>query len=152
MIVVEEVEINGNIDEALFVFPQKEGMTKLDFLVGEWDVSVNQMSRRRTWTPSGNTTSSFIYRSKNLIEETIDYETSMPSLLISSYTFNEETNIYRVSIFNDFYSTIDVYEGTFDDKELVLDNTNVKIGDKQDENAQQSDISEAKNVVSSPAA
>jgi len=118
---IENIEFNVDVDEKLFEMPSNKEFAKLNPITGDWDVAMEVWSRRNTWFKVGETTSEIRYLANNLIQEKIDVDLSFSILKISNFTYDESAKVYKVYIFNDFYSVIDVFEGKFTDGDLVID-------------------------------
>lgn len=125
---IENIEFNPDFDENIMVMPKREEIRKLQFMEGEWDVTVETMGRRGSWYKSGQTTSSISFASTNMLQENISYEETFPINKTVSYTYNSSTKRYRISAFNDFSSTVDLYEGIFKDNILVFDDVTIRYG------------------------
>lgn len=126
---IENVEINPEIDEKIFVMPRREEIGKLAFLEGEWDVKVDAWTRRGTWYDMGSTTSSIQFVSTNMLQEKISYERIYQISKIINYTYNESGENYRISEFDDLSSSLSVYNGRFTDTSFVYDNSKISYGD-----------------------
>lgn len=130
---IEQIEINPEIDKSIFEFPRSEEIKNLEFMTGDWDVKVNVWSARRNdWFNIGSSSSTIEFASKNMLKENISYEQSFAITKIASYTYSQSTGKYRLAVFNDLYSEIDVYEGSFKDGELILDNSNISFGKEKE--------------------
>jgi len=130
---IEKIEINPEIDESMFVMPRREEMKKLEFLEGEWDVKVEAWTRRGTWYAFGTTTSSLNFASTNMLQENISYDRIFHVSKTVNYTYNESGKNYRISIFNDLSSSLNVFEGIFTDTAFVFDDTKISFGDVNEE-------------------
>ena len=133
IIQIETIEINPEIDEQMFVIPNRKEIEKLEFLVGDWDVKVQAWTRRGTWYDFGTTTSAFHFADLNLLQENITYERNFRISKTINYTYNEPNGNYRISVFNDLATTMDIYEGNLTDTSFVFDNAKINFGDKNDE-------------------
>ena len=122
---LEKVEINPEFDKNLLVMPRREEISKLDFLEGEWEVKMEFINRRGEWQEMGTTQSKISYVSTNMLQEEMSYERNFPIGINVRYTYNSDLKLYQISAFNDFTSNIEVMQGNFTDKTLVLDDTNV---------------------------
>lgn len=130
---IENIEINPEIDESIFIMPRREEINKLSFLVGEWDVKVEAWTRRGTWYDMGNTTSSIHFVSTNMLQENISYERTFQISKMINYAFNESSEDYRISVFDDLSSSINIFQGGFSDTNFVYDNTRISFGDSINE-------------------
>jgi len=127
---IENIEFNIDVDEKLFEMPTNKEFAKLNPLAGDWDVAMEVWSRRNTWFKVGETTSEIRYLANNLIQEKIDVDLSFSILKISNFTYDESAKVYKVYIFNDFYSVIDVFEGTFTEGDLIINDLKQCSGDE----------------------
>lgn len=130
---IEEVEINPEVDESIFIMPRREEIAKLDFLEGEWNVLVEAWTRRGAWYNMGYTTSSIQFTSINMLQENITYERTFLISKIIDYTYNESSDNYRISMYNDLSSSLSFFEGEFNDTSFVFDDTNIKFGENEPE-------------------
>jgi len=126
--IIENVDVNPQIDKAIFEMPRRKEMKKLAFLEGDWDVQIAVMTRRGTWYPLGNTTSNIEYGATNMLEENISYEMNFPVNMKINYIYSESTGKYRLSVFNDLESSINILEGESIDTAMVVDDLNVSYG------------------------
>lgn len=127
---IESIEINPTIDSRLFSMPEKVELAKLDHLLGEWDVAVETWTGRGNWYKLGNTTSTIRYTGPNFIEEKIKYERILPISKTINYSFHDIGKNYRITVFNELFATIDVFEGSFQDSSFVFEDTNIRFGEK----------------------
>ena len=131
---IEKIEINPEIDPDIYIMPRRNEIKKLDFLIGKWNVKVEVWTRRGTWYELGSTTSDISFESTNLIQEKISYDRTFNISKVINYTFNESGNNYRISVFNDFSSEIDIYTGNFADSLFVFDDTKISFLDNANQN------------------
>lgn len=131
ILVIEKVELNPKFDKSMLEMPKREEIEKLAFLKGNWDVKQEIWTRRGSWYPVTTTTSSIDYTSANLLEENIDYNQDFyfEACRKINYSYNEHTKKYRLTVFNDLSSNIDVYEGNFNDTCFVADNSKISYGE-----------------------
>jgi hypothetical protein len=113
---IEEVKFNADIDENLFEMPRSEGISKLAFMQGEWDVSVEKWSQRRNvWRPIDKTNSIIKWESTNLLQEKMKFDQYFVQSKIINYSFNVVDEKYQMLIFDDFSSSFAMFEGTEND-------------------------------------
>ncbi len=131
ILIIEKVELNPKFDKSILEMPRRDEMEKLTFLKGNWDVKQEIWTRRGSWYPVTTTTSSIVFTSPNLLEENIDYkqEFYFAASRKINYSYNETTKNYRLTIFNDLNSNIDVFEGNFNDTSFVADNSKISFGE-----------------------
>lgn len=132
---IESIDFNPKIDEDLFIIPRNEEMKRLSFLAGEWDVKVDVWSRRGTrWYTVDSTVSKIEFVATNLFQEKIRYERIFVQSKTVDYSFNSETEKYRITVFNEFGSDIDVYEGNFTDSTFAVSNRDISFGGTAENN------------------
>lgn len=123
---IEEIELNVTLEPGIFNLPLSEPMKKLEFLKGEWGVSFEALGRGGNWSHVDSTKSGFQFlENKNILQENISYIRYLPLEKITTWTFNNDRKNYLVTVFNDIYSSTDVYQGDFQGDSLVLDNTSI---------------------------
>ncbi len=123
---IEKVEVNTEIEEALFDFPKNEALEKLGFLVGKWNVKLERQ-RRGKWQKIDSTLSRISYESENLLQERMTYEKTFPNSVIVNYAYNKASQKYTISLYNSFGSGILVFEGSFANDTLVANNVNESV-------------------------
>ena len=126
---IENIKFNTEIDKSIFKMPQREEIKKLAFMEGEWDVTVDMMTRRGTWYNIDNTVSNINWQATNMLQEKIEYDMIFVQPKIINYTFNSDVEQYQLSVFNGFSSDITVFEGNFVDTTFTLERTNISTGD-----------------------
>nr|NQU93649.1 hypothetical protein [Bacteroidota bacterium] len=130
VIEIEDVELNVEPDAAIFGMPLSEEMQKLKFLEGTWDVSLDVLTRSGAWANADSTTSIIEFLpNKNMLLETISYIRFFPVDKLISWTYNTDTQKYRVGVFNDFYSNAEMLQGNFNNDTLTIENTEIKWGE-----------------------
>jgi hypothetical protein len=120
---IENVEINSVFDKQLLEMPKREEIKKLNFLKGNWDVKMEVWTRRGTWHNIGETVSNIDFSATNILQEKIKVERTFPVDITMSYTYNEASGKYRISILDDLSSTFEVFEGDFTDTSFIFDNS-----------------------------
>ncbi len=120
---IENVEINSTFDKQLLEMPKREEIKKLNFLKGNWDVKMEAWTRRGTWHNTGETVSIINFSATNILQEKIKVERTFPIDITISYTYNEASGKYRISILDDLSSSFEVFEGDFTDTSFVFDNS-----------------------------
>ncbi len=118
-----DIEFNPEIDESIFEMSRSAEIKKLSFLVGDWDVKVDVWTRRGSWYTIDSTFSTINYKATNLLEEKIQYDRIFVQSLIIDYTYNASTEKYRLALFNNFSSEIEIFEGNFTDSTFSVENT-----------------------------
>ncbi len=131
MLIIEKVELNPKFDKSALEMPQREEMEKLAFLKGNWDVKQEIRTRKASWYPVTTTSSSIVFTFPNLLEENIEYKQDFyfAASRKINYSYNETTKNYRLTVFNDLNSNIDVFEGNFNDTSFVADNSKISFGE-----------------------
>ena len=121
---IENIELNVALEPGIFNLPLSEPMKKLDFLRGEWGVSFDALGRGGNWSHVDSTSSVFQFiENKNILQENISYIRYLPLEKITTWTFNNDRKNYLMTVFNDIYSSTDVYQGDFQGDSLIMDNT-----------------------------
>jgi hypothetical protein len=122
---IDKIEFNPTFDLKILEMPRKNQMNQLAFMQGKWTMKIEGMSRRGTWYPIDSTSSSIDFASQNLLQENVNYENYFPISKRVEYTFNETSKKYRISVFDDFSSSFDAYEGNFTDSSFVFDDVQI---------------------------
>jgi hypothetical protein len=130
---IENIEINPEVDMAIFEMPRREEMKMLEFMEGEWEVQIEVWTRRGSWYNLGNTHSSIDFASINLLQENITYERIFSITKQLNYTYNEQSKNYRISVFNDLNSNLRIFEGTFNDTSFVYNDVNIHYANTTDD-------------------
>ena len=131
---IEKVTINEPVDMELFEMPQSEEIKKLNFLKGKWAMQADIWAPQGAWFRLDSTSSVFEFAGTNMLQENIQYERIFPQTKIINYTYNEPTKKYRIAIFDDFSSTINILEGGFNEDIFVADNAKISFGNGNNEN------------------
>lgn len=120
---IENVKFNADIEENLFEMPKNEEISKLGFMQGEWDVTVEKWSqRRKTWRPIDKTNSVINWESTNLLQEKMKFDQYFVQSRIVDYSFNLTNDNYQISVFNLFDSNYEFYEGVLADTVYNFEN------------------------------
>ena len=130
---IEKVEVNPKIDMELFDMPKRKEIAKLNFMNGNWDVKLEFVERNGQLQDKGNTESHIEYASTNMLKEKISYEQFVLKNLSTNFTFDQNSNKYRIVTFNDFTSSFEVYQGELKDNVLVLDDMDISYSKKVDD-------------------
>ena len=130
---IQNIEFNTQIEKKLYEMPRSEQITKLAFLTGEWNVAVEVWTRRGTWYLLDKTTSSIKFEGTNLLVEKICYDNYFVQDKIISFTYNQPTENYRITIFDDFSSAIDIYTGNFSDNSFIFSNSTYNLNNEPEE-------------------
>ncbi len=126
VIEIEKVELNVETHDSMFEIPLSDAMEKLKVFEGEWNVIVEVLNRRGTWTKADSTISSIKFlKNKNLLQEKISYVNYFPVEKIIRWTYNANSGNYMMSVFNDFYSSTDIFQGNFSGDTLLVDNSEI---------------------------
>ena len=126
---IENINFNIEMDESIFEMPQSKEIKKLTFLVGEWDVKVDMMTRRGTWYNIENTVSNISWQATNMLQEKIKYDMIFVQSKIINYTFNSDIEQYQLLVYNSFSSDFKVFEGSFVDTTFTLERSLISNGD-----------------------
>lgn len=123
VIQVKNIEINPVFDTKSLEMPKRDEIKELAFLKGNWDVKMEAWTRRGTWRDVGQTVSNIDFTATNILQEKIKLERTFPIDITLTYTFNETSGKYRISLLDDLSSTFEVFEGDFSDQDFVFDNS-----------------------------
>lgn len=122
---VDAIEINGEVDEALFEMPPRLGMEKLASMIGAWGVVVEQQGRGNQWSESSRTSTIESVLSGGLLEER--YTNGAGSLVVRTLSYDRHRESYRLTQIDEASTWLDVREGVFDE-DGRLSVSNVKTG------------------------
>jgi hypothetical protein len=142
---IQKITLNPQIDLSIFEMPRKEELEKLSFMEGEWEVTVEVMTRRGTWYPVGSYPSKIQFKSPTNMEEFFEYERILPISKTTSYTFHDQSKKYRISIFNELSASLELFEGAFDNSNFVFDNSGITIDGLADKNYLRGEIVKLEN-------
>ncbi len=126
---IEAFEINPALDASVFSIPICPAMLKLDGMRGDWEVRVELLDRQGNWSAADSTTTSIDWAHRDVLQSEIFYGTAFPSTSILSWSYNRRSDLYQLSVYNGFYSTVEVFEGHFDEGVLTMENLNSTQGD-----------------------
>ena len=130
ILLVENIEVNPEVDLAIFVMPRRPEMEDLGFLEGDWNVTLEIMTRRGTWYTMGTTTSSIAFISQNMLQEQITYERVFLISKTRNFTYSDAGENYRISEYDDLTTSLDVFEGIINDTSFVFDDVSSQFNSK----------------------
>lgn len=81
-------------------------------------------------------TSDLYLASTNMLQENISYDRIFHISKTVNYTYNQSSENYRISVFNDLSSSFNVFEGGFTDTTFVFDDTKIIFGDTINEGSE----------------
>ncbi len=123
---VERVEVNPELDsKGVFSLPLPRGMQDLQQLAGHWMVAVkSRESAEFPWRESEATSVISSQFDGHLLEENLSYvgPASYPLSVKRLFSYDRFQNIFRIAVFDNFTSHLNVLEGAFEDGALVLSN------------------------------
>ncbi len=123
---IENVALNIFPKPSIFEIPISEPMQKLGFMNGDWNVAIDIMNRAGAWANADSTTSVIQFqKGKNILHETISYTRYFPVEKTLTWTYNTDSKNYRLSVFDDITSNTALFQGSFMNDSLVLDNTEI---------------------------
>ncbi len=126
IIQIENIELNGEFDQNIFVMPRSNQIEKLNFLIGDWGVRINMWSRRANrWYKADSTNSKIEYIATNLIQENISFIDHFVQSNITNFSFNASSGNYFSTVYSGFSSEFQVFNGNFTDSTFVLQNINM---------------------------
>jgi hypothetical protein len=122
VMVIENIEVNLDIDDALFAMPPPPGMGPLLPLGGSWQVAVSQRNQPEApWQESERDSTIESLIGGTLLQESFTTERGHEILWTLSYDRYRER--YRLTQINDVRGLLDVEEGVFDENgRLVVTN------------------------------
>lgn len=118
---IEKLELNVEIDDALFSMPLPGEMGRLGAMAGEWTVKVERRQSPEAPWSEGEWTSTIESRmSGAMLEES--FVSDQGTTVVRNLSYDRFKELYRVSQLNDFTAHLDVKEGTFADGRLTVSN------------------------------
>ncbi len=120
---IDSVEINPELDDALFAMPVPAGMRPLAPLAGEWKVKIEQRPREDVpWRESAGDARIESLAHGGLLAEVFAYEAGdgTPVEVRRQWSHDVYQDRYRVTAFVDWDSHLRVFEGALEDGKLVL--------------------------------
>jgi hypothetical protein len=146
MLIIEKVELNPKFEKSIFEMPKRGEISKLAFIEGKWDVKQEIWTRRGSWYPVGTSTSVIEFTSSNLLEENVDFKQDFYFAATKkiNFSYHEKTKKYRLTVFNDLNSSIELLEGEFNDSSFVADNSKISFGEDETKQYLQYVISDIK--------
>jgi len=136
VLMIENIDLNIPVDEELFKMAKSPEMEKIAFLVGNWEVKVEGWSgRANRWYPMGETTSEIEFDANNMIEEEISITANFVIPMTVLYSYHAKSGKYRLAMYNDFSSEMNMFLGQMNDTAFMADNLNVSYGEEMSEQA-----------------
>ncbi len=121
---IDSVEVDPELDDALFAMPVPAAMRPLAPLAGEWRVKIEQRAAREEapWRESAGVATIESLAHGGLLAETFVYEAGdgTPVELRRQWSHDVYQDRYRVTAFVDWDSHLRVFEGALEDGKLVL--------------------------------
>lgn len=121
---IAKIEVNPKIDDAIFHMPLPKGMQPLQGMLGDWEVELH--GRRSPQAPLqvvAKTTAHIApLAAGGLFQETMTYVQGIPIESIRTWSFDRYKNLYRMTQYNDFHKVMQIFQGTFEEGALVVDN------------------------------
>ncbi len=110
---IESVELDVEVDEAIFRMPPPAGMDKLLPLAGEWQVKVEQRPQPGApWAESERTSTVEVSMGRAMLRERVT--TSQGNQVETTLSYDRFRERYLLTAFNDFTNHMDIQEGHFD--------------------------------------
>ena len=120
--VIEEVIINPAFDSQVFRMPPCPHMEKITHMAGLWDVQVEMINRAGNWQVVDTVSSGFEKLPGEGLQGSISYEVNFPVTTSFTINYNRRTDNYQLVVYNEFYSTTELFNGSFLDGSLIFDN------------------------------
>jgi len=124
---VENVEVNLEIDDALFKLPAPPGMGILSPMEGEFTVTIAQRNDPSAPWQEGERSSKFELLLGNLMVQE-NYSTANGNQVLRSLAYDRFSERYRMTQIDDARGLLDVLEGQFDEEGQRLTLSNVESG------------------------
>ncbi len=125
---IEEVNLNVEVDEAIFKMPKSEEMQKLAILEGVWDVEIQKPAINKTWATFDHTVSTVSFETTNLMKQNISVDDYYVQSMLLNYSYKADIGKYILTTYNGFTSGLDVFTGGFEDGVFSVDNTKTSFG------------------------
>lgn len=122
---IDQVIVNPFFDSSIFSPPACSYMAKLNPLTGAWNVTVEYMTRSGNLHVFDEVVANFAPNNEKLIGGQLSYEVSFPVSTHYTIHFNHRTQKYQLVVYNEFYSTTDLYEGSFEGEKIVFSDATV---------------------------
>ncbi len=122
---IEDVKVNGEIDPGIFSMPLPGDMTALQGLVGRWQVKTRSRENAQSpWEESEGISVISADFDGSLIEENLSYvaSTAFPLSLRRTFSYDRFRQTFRVAVFDNFTSHLNVLEGELKDGQLIVSN------------------------------
>ncbi len=119
IIEIEDVKLNYPTENSFFKIPPSPEMKELENLAGKWSVIVKAQTRRGLQRV--DSISARIELKHNLLETKHAYENYFRFKKRFSCSYHKEKQKYQMTIFDEFSSQLDVFEGNFSNDTLVFD-------------------------------
>lgn len=119
---VDEVEVNPEVDPALFDRPVPEPRTRLARLGGTWEVAVETRPfPQAPWTEGAGAAEIETKLGGALLIEQIQYEDQgRPIEAVRTWSWDRDDEVYRVTHTDDFTGSTQVLEGTWNEEDGTL--------------------------------
>lgn len=141
ILIIENIVFNSFENKEILEMPKSKQMNELAFLVGDWDVKIEKMNRSNTLYTLDNTVSNFSFEKDNLLKQSLSFNDYFVQSMILNYSYHNQKEKYLLTMFNEFSSTTEVFEGKFMDGVFNFDNTNISYGESEADDASASQIS-----------
>ncbi len=119
---IEQVTFNPEFNPQIFAPPACKHLAKIEPLINSWNVKVEYMTRVGNWHVFDEVQTDFASSNEKRIEGQLSYELNFPANNHYTIHYNHRTQLYQLVVYNDFYSTTDLFEGTFEQETLVFTN------------------------------
>lgn len=119
---IEQVTINPEFNPHIFAPPTCKHLAKIEPLIGSWNVKVEYMTRAGSWHVFDKAQTTFESNNEKRIEGPLSYELNFPATNHYTIHYNHRSQLYQLVVYNDFYSTTDLFEGTMEQETLVFQN------------------------------
>ncbi len=122
---IEDVQVNREIDPEIFSMPLPGDMAALQGLIGEWHVKTRSRENAQSpWEQSEGTSIISAEFGGSLLEENLSYvaSTAFPLSLKRTFSYDRFRQTFRVAVFDNFTSHLNILEGELKDGQLIVSN------------------------------
>ena len=106
----------------------KTHMKELSFMAGSWDVKAERYTREGKWADAGMTKSTIKWLWSNIaLQESVGFKTPNGEMKLNiQLSYDQFQKCYRVTIVDNQYGLMDIYEGQFKENILLVTNERCK--------------------------
>lgn len=129
---IKEIAFNTFDKLEILEMPKSMQMNDLAFLAGDWNVKIEKINRRNNKLYTlDNVISKFSFESTNLLKQYLSFTDYFALSMMMNYSYHSEKNKYLLTVYDEFTSSTDVFEGHLNEGVYTFNNANIKIGDSE---------------------